>query len=119
MNSLPKELEDIIMTHKYQLDHEQKFRKCLRELTSNSIAHLEQGIRASDMFEIYNSTRRNNKRAARRYSKATAHFNSMKECDEKSEQLLKKLKKEDIKQNVLLGVMYLIVGHMIYIKYFK
>jgi len=32
MDLLPKEIEEMILQNKYQLEHEKKFRRCLREL---------------------------------------------------------------------------------------
>jgi len=32
MNCLPKELEDIILDYKYQIEHTQKFKKCLETI---------------------------------------------------------------------------------------
>jgi len=54
MNCLPKELEDIILDYKYQIEHTHKFKKCLEEINK-----IEYKIEYDDYHSVYRGIREN------------------------------------------------------------
>ncbi len=114
MEFLPTELENIILIHKYQLDHEQKFRKCLRELTSNYIYKCENNPTQDDINERYDNATEVFNDATEVFSNATKVFSNATEVfNSATEHCNRMIKYKNFTGAIMLGTITIIITKLI------